>query len=174
MDKFLRALASAQPSPGGGSAAALVGSCGVALIEKILRILVGRPAVSRLLRIQLKSRLKILSRSSERLRDLIHEDAKAYQQWVRAHHTNRGVVQAQRRIVRTPLEMCAIVCEARKVSRWMKPWIGPLLGSDLKAADAFLDAAFVAAQSMVRINCNAPGFPPALKRAPLSQLRKNV
>lgn len=150
--RFLSPLASAQPTPGGGSAAALVGAVGAALGCKVIRIYLSRRSATGAVRRRMNQDLLKLERILRRLHGLIRQDAVVYAQFVKALASGRGLGQAKRRAIETPMAICESVTQAGYILKAVAPFLGTHLGSDLKAATHFLRAAFRAAQAMVRVN----------------------
>jgi formiminotetrahydrofolate cyclodeaminase len=82
-ESFLAALASPQPIPGGGAAAAYAASVGLALLEKIVRLEMQRreiPALRGLAGEDLLGKVLPLAETLARLRD---EDGEAYLKWAK-------------------------------------------------------------------------------------------
>ena len=152
INRFLKTLASAQPVPGGGSAAALAGALGSDLGSMVCRILLGRPKTSSSKRVKIKKSLAELERLSSKLKNLIQEDAKAYQRLLRAFRTGRGITAARQQAVRCPLEICEASVQAAHILKSLSGLAGPSLGADLKAGRALLQGAFSAASEMVEVN----------------------
>ena len=77
LDGFLQDLASAQPVPGGGSAAALAGAIAAALVEMVCRLTIGKKAYAA---VEPRAReiLAEAARMHGELRRLVDEDAAAY------------------------------------------------------------------------------------------------
>ncbi|MCB0255305.1 MAG: cyclodeaminase/cyclohydrolase family protein [Anaerolineae bacterium] len=79
LDNFIDQLASGDPTPGGGSAAALAGAAGAALVAMVARLTVGRKRY-----IDAEPQMQEIMQRAETLRarltDLVNEDAAAYNQ----------------------------------------------------------------------------------------------
>lgn len=152
MDRFLSRLASSDPAPGGGSAAALTGSLGAALGSMVCAILLGRPRLRAAERKHLQRDRKALERIRRGLARLIEEDAKAYHALVRALRTQKGILQAREKAIRCPLEICEAATEAGRIMRGLARKTGPYLGSDVKAGWALLQGAFESACETAEVN----------------------
>ncbi len=154
--QFLRRLSSAEPSPGGGSAAALASALGCAVGAKVCRIVLKRRRTPARAKPGLRKTQAELDRLTRKLEGLVREDALAYAALVRVRHAagGGGAASAAARVaaVRCPLAICdCSVRGLRCVSR-LRPLAGRHLGLDLKAARALLKAGFEGANLMVKIN----------------------
>lgn len=88
---FLDALASDSPAPGGGSAAALSGAMGAALVAMICRLTIGKKKFADVE----KEAMEILDQAEAlrgRLTDLVQEDADAYLRVMDAYHMPKTTV----------------------------------------------------------------------------------
>ncbi len=81
---FLEVLGSAQPTPGGGAAAALAGAMGAALVEMTANLTVGRPKFER---VEADARAILAEAASlrHRLMEHVDADARAYDQVMAAY-----------------------------------------------------------------------------------------
>jgi len=96
LDAWIDELAGATPTPGGGSAAALAGTLGAALVAMVARLTVGRKAYAAV-EAQAKEILAEAERLRAQLRRLVDEDAAAYEGVSRAYKipkTDSGRAQA--------------------------------------------------------------------------------
>ncbi len=175
IDKFVRRLGSTEPAPGGGSAAAVAGALGVALIVKVVKILLFRPRLLSSTKQRLKITLRILDKESARFLKLVREDAEAYKALVTAQRKGRGLLQAKVRATQAPIDICVMAVDALNFVKVVVPLAGPYLGSDLKAARVLLKGAFDAAFLMANINLQGSG-PAArnLQRKCLIDLQKKM
>src|SRR5581483_120286 len=90
---FLDQLASASPAPGGGSAAALAGALGAALVAMVCRLTIGRKNYQHLD----QEFEKILTRADDLRADLMRlmdEDAEAYSHVMEAYQLPKESEQA--------------------------------------------------------------------------------
>lgn len=95
LDTFLSALASGEPTPGGGSAAALAGALGAALAAMVARLTAGK---QRFASVDAKMRdlIEEADALQTRLKALMAADAEAYQQVMTAYRLPRGDEAAER------------------------------------------------------------------------------
>lgn len=79
LDSFIDRLASGDPTPGGGSAAAMAGAAGAALVAMVARLTVGRKRYA-----DVDAQMQTIMQQAETLRArltaLVQEDADAYNQ----------------------------------------------------------------------------------------------
>lgn len=152
IDRFLHRLASSDPTPGGGSAAALSGALGCALGAMVGRILLSRPRVGAAERRALKREVVSLDGIRRCLERLIDRDARAYQALVSAQRTGRSLGRARAEAIGCPLAICRESTAALGLLKRVGRRTGPYLGSDIRAGRALLKGAFEAAAEMVEIN----------------------
>ena len=119
VEKFLDDLASGAPTPGGGSAAAIMGAMGAALVSMVCNVTIGKKGYEGV-EAEMKAVLSESERVRRRLTDMVAEDIAAFDSIMSAYKlpkatdqekTLRGAaIQAGlRRATETPLE-CARVC----------------------------------------------------------------
>jgi formiminotetrahydrofolate cyclodeaminase len=168
---YLEALASPAPVPGGGSAAALAGAMGAALVSMVANLTVGRPQYA-----AVEAQVREAQEEAERLRGellrLMADDERAYAAVAAAlklprssdeeRQARRQALQealrgaaapplAMARICRRLLELAATVAEAGN----------PRLVSDAGVAALLAEAALRASAINVRVNLaqiRDPGF----------------
>jgi methenyltetrahydrofolate cyclohydrolase len=89
VDAFLARLASEQPAPGGGSAAALAGAMASALASMVARLTIGREryAMNQQQMCDVQDRAEALRR---RMTALVEEDARAYREVLKAYGLPKG------------------------------------------------------------------------------------
>lgn len=88
-DRFLKALASADPTPGGGGGAAYAGALASALASMVANLTSGKPAYAEV-EGQVRAVLGQLDASRERLLALVDEDAAAFQPIADAYRMPAG------------------------------------------------------------------------------------
>ncbi len=156
MAAFFEELGSAAPAPGGGSAAALTGAAGVALLEMVARLNAeretkkeGKPAAGVLPRIAKLEKIK------KSLLGLVTQDAKTFmksQKDFKEEKTSARYQEALMRNMQIPLEICALCVEAATLGAQERSRTGKWLVSDLSEAGILLLGAFGAGRLNVEIN----------------------
>ena len=176
IERFLSRLASSDPAPGGGSAAALTGSLGAALGSMVCSILLGRRGLRASERKRLARDRQSLEKARHRLTRLIQEDAQAYQTLVRAFRTQKGIPRARERALQCPLSICEEIAGAGRIMRGLGRRTGPTLGSDVEAGQALLKGAFESAWVTAEVNLRQGSRNPKadLLRRRLIRLRSSL
>lgn len=159
---YLDELASAQPTPGGGSASALSGALGAALASMVCRLTPGKAGYE-----DVQSEIEQIWEQTERLRtrfaQLVQEDIAAYGQLAAAYRMPRGSDEErsersaaiQERLTaaaRVPLEVVESAATLTNLCRRLAEIGNASVLSDILAATAQARAAAEGASAMVRIN----------------------
>jgi formiminotetrahydrofolate cyclodeaminase len=159
---YLDELASAQPTPGGGSASALSGALGAALASMVCRLTPGKAGYE-----DVQSEIEQIWEQTERLRarfaQLLQEDIAAYGQLAAAYRMPRGTDEErgkraatiQQRLTaaaRVPLEVVEGAATLTSLCRRLAEIGNVNVLSDILAATALERAAAEGAAAMVRIN----------------------
>jgi formiminotetrahydrofolate cyclodeaminase len=119
VEKFLDDLASGHPTPGGGSAAAIMGAMGAALVSMVCNVTIGKKGYEGV-EAEMRAILQESERVRRRLSAMVAEDIAAFESIMTAYKmpkitdddkaTRGAAIQAGlRRATETPLE-CARVC----------------------------------------------------------------
>jgi methenyltetrahydrofolate cyclohydrolase len=159
---FLDALASADPTPGGGTAAAVGGAIGVSL----LMMVAGLPKTrgnSDAERVQLDETRAALVGVRDRLLTLADTDTAAYNRVVAAYRLPKGtddekaarkqaVQHAMQAATEAPLDILTAVAEAMAQGKVVAELGNPSAASDVRVALEFLEAAGAGASANVEIN----------------------
>ena len=157
--RFLGRLASSDPAPGGGSAAALAGALGCGLGGMVSRILLSRSGIRRAEKVRLQRGLRQLEKIRARLAALIREDAAVYEKLVAAQRRDGAALRRARlAAIRCPLEICRETVGAMKLLKGLLEKTGPYLGADVRAGQALLKGAFRSAAEMAVINLRGGGL----------------
>jgi len=159
---YLDELASAQPTPGGGSASALSGALGAALASMVCRLTPGKAGYE-----EVQSEIEQIWEQTERLRarfaQLLQEDIAAYGQLAAAYRMPRGTDEErseraatiQQRLAaaaRVPLEVVEGAATITSLCRRIAEIGNVNVLSDILASTALERAAAEGAAAMVRIN----------------------
>jgi len=162
LHRYLDDLASAQPAPGGGSASALCGAMGAALVSMVARLTLGKAKYA-----DVQAEIEELLQETERLRDrfqtLMQEDIEAYGKLSAAFKLPRDTdeeIFARTNAVQTQLVEAALVplavveCAATlaKCCRRMAEIGNVNVLSDVATASVLASSAGQGAAWMVRVN----------------------
>lgn len=152
LQEYLQVLSERTPVPGGGSAAALVGSLGAGLISMVANYSLNRgqgPQVES----KIKSILKKSKTIRKRLLDLVDLDAQAYLNVVKNRKSSpEKRKKALRQARAVPQEVCRLCTQALELTPFLVRKGNKYLLSDIQVAVEFLLAAFSAAKINVEIN----------------------
>ena len=155
---FLDQLASAEPTPGGGSAAALVGAAAAALARMVAAYTLGRPKFAAV-EACVRGHAEQLARAQEALLELSDEDAAAYEVLSAAMKLPPSDSSRAARIAKAavlaasvPLETATFAARVHSDAVVLGRIGNPRLRSDAEAAAHFARAAVLAALANVRAN----------------------
>lgn len=162
---FLDALASGDPAPGGGSAAALAGAQGAALISMVCNLTVGRKKYASVEAELLECRARADALRAQ-LAGLIDRDTAAYEVVMSAYKLTKetpdqvaartaAIQSALRQATSTPLETLAACVEVLELCPVVLAKGNPNAVSDGAAGMLAAHAGMHAAALNVRINLNA-------------------
>jgi formiminotetrahydrofolate cyclodeaminase len=165
LNQFLDELASSSPAPGGGSAAALSGALGAALISMVCRLTIGKKKYA-----AVQQEMESVLRRSEELRSsfsmLVEEDAEAFNSVMKAfalpketeeEKTARAAVieEATKKATLVPLRVTELCREALSLSKIAAEKGNTNSVSDAGVSALMLHAACAAAALNVRINLSS-------------------
>jgi formiminotetrahydrofolate cyclodeaminase len=174
LGEFLAKLGSADPTPGGGAAAAVVGALGAALVEMTANLTIGHP---RLADVQDQAR-RIEQRASElrsRLEQLGDADAEAFDRVTAAYRMPRAddaqkaarsqAIQAALRIAAdVPLETARISAQVVEVAEEAAPLLNAAVISDVLVGALMAQAALNSAALNVEINLGSMTDPATIEQ----------
>lgn len=176
VEEFLSRLASADPTPGGGTAAAVSGAMGAALAEMVAALTLAREKYA-----ESHPAMRVISRAMAegrgRFLALAAEDASAYDAVVAARRLPKAtdaerrerdgrIAAANRRATEVPLETARLAVALLARVPELSEKGNPNAASDAGSAALLLEAAARAALLNVRINL--PGLPDAAAAADAS------
>ncbi|NQU94724.1 MAG: cyclodeaminase/cyclohydrolase family protein [Candidatus Omnitrophica bacterium] len=157
INKYLKELASKSPIPGGGSAAALVGAVGAALLSKVANFTIGKEKYR-----GVEDEMKDVLNCAEALRGefmkLCSDDAKAYKKLSKVFKMPKGEVRAKKlkaalkEAMQVPFEVCQTVNKAFELCLSLCKKGNKNLITDVGDAALMLDCAFGSALLNVEIN----------------------
>lgn len=162
LESYLGALASAEPTPGGGSAAAIVGAAAAALVAMVARITAANPKY-----VRRSAQARELIERADGLRAAFLEarlaDEEAYGRVVAASALPRGTEQAKAErtasmqaalgaAAAAPLQASGLARDVLRLSEAALALENPHLASDIGCAAAFAAAALEAGAYNVRVN----------------------
>lgn len=152
LSEYTRALSLKVPAPGGGSAAALIGAVGAALLSMVANYSLEKDSSSQAAK-KIKDILKQTERLRKRLLELVDLDAQAYLRVARSRQASpqkkRAAVKAARQV---PQEVCRLCYKAVQLSPDLVRYGNKYLLSDVEVALEALQAAFNSAKINVEIN----------------------
>lgn len=165
--ELLDRFASSDPTPGGGSAAALAGATGAALVAMVSgmpKTRTGAPEE----RARLHAALAWAREAGARLRRLVEEDTRAYDAVVAAYRLPKAtdaekasrkdaIAQAMARATAVPLETAEACLVVLKAAQEGVAHGNPNALSDARTAGALAWAGLIGAAENVRINAASQG-----------------
>ncbi len=162
LGEFLKDLGARSPTPGGGSAAALVGALGAALARMAVAYTVGKEAYATHAK-RLEALLDEFAKAAEAMAALMAEDMAAYRHYAASRRSDAAVRrQALDRAVDVPMAIIERAVELADRFDEIKTFTNPYLLSDLHAAVELVLAAGLAAATSARVNLDElRGFDPA-------------
>lgn len=152
LKNYLDDLAAKKPAPGGGSAAALAGALGCALLSMVCNFTIGKDKYKDIE----KEIRKILSRSEDlrkRFLSLVDLDVEAYKQVIKSRKDSPAAYQKNLiRATRVPLEVCLLSAAAYRLCPCLRKKANKFLASDVSAACELLKSSFKSGRFNVIIN----------------------
>jgi methenyltetrahydrofolate cyclohydrolase len=166
VNELLAAIASDQPVPGGGSVSALVGALGANLAIMYANLSFNKSyyqALDETIKQQFRNAYNQLQEISQKLQQLVDDDAKAYQQVLDAYRLPKAtedeirirkttIQLANQQAIATPYQTMNQALEGLKLLEFLLPYGNPNAISDLGVAAILLDSAIKGAKLNVMIN----------------------
>lgn len=164
LDRF----ASSDPTPGGGSAAALAGALAAALVEMVANLPKTRTGAPDE-REKLDAARAAASKAGARLRQLVDLDTEAYNAVTAAYRLPKAtddekaarsaaILKAMRQATDVPLETCECAASVLRASAQALAHGNPNAASDVRTAMALCRAALDAGAENVRANVGSPSL----------------
>lgn len=159
---FLDQLASAEPTPGGGSASALAGALAAALVSMVCRLTLGRETFAAV-EVEMQQTLQQAERLRGRLAQAVNGDAQAYAAVVAACRLPRSseaerearaaaIQAALLEATRVPLDVACDCAQVLDLARFVAAEGNPNAASDGRVAILLAEAALHGAIHNVQIN----------------------
>ncbi len=155
---FARLLASAEPTPGGGGAAAIAAALGSALGEMVAALTLGKKRYAQV-EPEIRAAAEELGRLRERLLDMVMEDARGFEPLSRAYRLPKDqpgrdeiLEKATMAACAAPREIMVLGCRALKCVEVMAEKGSVMAVSDAGCAAAMIKAAVDSAALNVYIN----------------------
>jgi formiminotetrahydrofolate cyclodeaminase len=161
---YLDDLASRKPTPGGGSAAALVSATGVGLMEMVANFTIGKEKY-KVVEEEMKNVLSSSMAIRQRLSELVDEDTRVYSKVSSAYKLPKdtqeerckreeAIQDALKVALGVPFDICRLSYEAMKMCPRLCEKGNEGLISDVGVAVLFLEAGFHSGMLNVQINLN--------------------
>ncbi|HYL20958.1 MAG TPA: glutamate formimidoyltransferase [Gemmatimonadales bacterium] len=158
VDAWFAELSSAEPAPGGGSAAAFAGAMGAALIAMVARLTIGRKAYAGV-EAEAKRVLEAATEAMWALRGLVQADAAAYGLVRLAYQTPKTDAGRRQRIdqallgaAQTPLETARTAVAVIKLAQAIRAIGNKNARSDATVGEHLARTALAGALENVRVN----------------------
>ena len=168
VEALLDRFASQEPTPGGGSAAALAGALAAALVEMVAGLPKSRTGSAEE-REKLDSAKASASKAGARLRQLVDLDTDAYNAVTAAYRMPKAtdeekatrsatIAKAMRQATEVPLETCERSAEVLRAAALALAHGNPNAASDVRTAMSLCRAALDAGAENVRANVASPSL----------------
>ena len=157
--QFTDALASSNPTPGGGAAAAMAGAMGCALVMMSIHTTLKRKNTPDELRALLEKSLQKLAPVHEQLKNLIAQDSAAYEAYLTAAKLpkedparTQAVQEALWQAACVPAQTAQICLKALSKIKDVRTLIAPVIISDVNCAQHLLKSAVTCCVENIRAN----------------------
>jgi len=162
LNTYFKELSSSKPTPGGGSAAAVVASMGVSLSMMVAQVFAERKGANKTVAKQqqivknIYRDLKVLQKSIVKI---IDEDTKMYQKVVSAYKLPKTqklrVVRIEKALCasyQTMRNLCSDLCAMKRLNKDLVKRVKGAIANDLLVSQQFIAAAFRSAYDTAQIN----------------------
>ena len=158
-EQFVSALASADPTPGGGSAAAMAGAMGCALLLMAAQTTLKRKGTSAENQAKLQTSIKKLNSLHVELKAAIEKDALAYQAYITARKLpkedparTQALQDALWTAAKVPADTATVCQHVLKELAVMENWIDKIIISDVICARQLFRCAVNCCPDNIRTN----------------------
>lgn len=152
LTQYIEVLSKKEPTPGGGSVAALTASLALGLLMMVANYSIGKSSSKRIENKMAKT-LKQAEVLRDRFVELIDLDAEAYMAIVKARKgTAKQKLAAKKKAKSVPLEMCKLCHKAIELTPFLVESGNKYLLSDVEVAIELLEAAYNSALINVKVN----------------------
>ncbi len=157
--KFVDALAGAEPTPGGGAAAAASGAMGCALVMMAIQATAKRRTTPAPVKANLAQRLKKLGSLKEQLKNFIRQDGEAYTAYLVAkklpkENPNRdaAIQDALLLAARVPTDTATTAIQCLRETDLIKADIAPVIMSDILCGQNLLKTCVKCSVESIKAN----------------------
>jgi formiminotetrahydrofolate cyclodeaminase len=165
VEDFISELASASPTPGGGSASALAGAMAAAMVEMACNLTVGREKFQDV-EVELQTVLARARELREKMLEAVDEDTKAYDAVSQAYKLSKNtdaekaertaaIQAALQHATDVPLQVAKAASETAQLAVIAVEKSNPNVASDARVARLLADAARDGAIANVEINLSS-------------------
>lgn len=162
---FLNELSASAPAPGGGSAAALSGALGSALLAMVCRLTIGKKGYEGV-SAELEEILSLAENVRDKFTNLIAQDADAFDKVMQAYKLPKeseeeknkrkiGVQEALKHATQVPLEVMRLSLEQLKFALVVAEKGNPSAISDIGCACLSLENALKCAELNIKVNLSS-------------------
>ena len=158
-ERFTEALASSEPTPGGGAAAAQTGAMGCALLLMAIGTTLKRKNLEIAQKTRLETSAKRLGSLKNQLKGYVQQDAQAYAGYITAKRLSKddparaqALEAALEQAARVPADTASAALQTLKELDLIKEDISPIILADVACAKHLLQAAIRCAVENIRAN----------------------
>lgn len=158
-ERFTEALASSDPTPGGGAAAAMTGAMGCALAMMAVGTTLKRKATPEEIRPRLTQSLKRLSAFKNELKGYIRQDGEAYAAYLTAKKLPKESPEREKAVqdallfaARVPADAASAAMHCLREVEQIKGDIAEIILSDVHCAKHLLQACIKSSVESIRAN----------------------
>ena len=157
--KFVEALASAEPTPGGGAAAAMSGAMGCALVMMAMQTTVNRKSTPENVKAKLVQSLKKMGSLKEELKNFIRKDGEAYAAYLVAKKLPKDTPAREQAVqdalvtaAKVPADTATTAIQCLREADLIKADIAPVILSDVYCGQHLLKACVKCSVESIKAN----------------------